>query len=270
MNDDLQMANTRKIPMTQGKFALVDAEDYEWLSKYNWRASNSKSLWSVKRERREGGRQKSISMASEIMRPPIGAKVTFKNYDSLDCRKANMQIVSHSEAMQHREKLNKNKTSLYKGVFWAKANQKWRASIAKDGKRYYLGYFSDEEEAARTYDEKALELYGETASLNCSDNSGTPAVVNHKRLRPARKSNIGRRGISRRPLRKKTSQFKGVCWHKDARKWTARIKLEGKGYYLGCFAKEADAARAYDEAAVGMFGEGAYLNFPQKRLKHAQ
>jgi len=258
--------NTKKIPLTQGKFALVDAEDYEQMMKYNWYAWYKRGHISA---RRESGK----NLAREIMGVPRGAEVMHKNHDGLDCRKSNLQIVSHSEASQHK-RLRENKTSKYKGVSWEKQRQKWEAKIYKDGKGYHLGRFDDEEDAAQRYDEKALELYGDTAYLNFSDNNGTPAVVNSKmpyRETERIKSNIGRSDIGSRPYKCKgrSSRFKGVSWHKQCRKWKALIQSKGKQNYLGVFGIEADAARAYDEAAVKMFGEGAYLNFPQKRLKHA-
>jgi hypothetical protein len=67
-------------------------------------------------------------------------------------------------------------------------------------------------------------------------------------------------------LQKKTaaihSQYKGVCWKGDARKWQASATLDGKKNYLGIFTYEADAARAYDEFAKKYHGEYAILNFP--------
>ena len=264
--------NTKKIPLTQGKFALVDAEDYERLMKYNWYAEYTCCQWKIGRRS-----NKIIYMSREIMGAPKGKEVMHKNHDGLDCRKANLQIASHSETTQH-NRLREDKTSRYKGVSWEKRRQKWKARINKDGKYHWLGYFDDEEDAAQRYDEKALELYGDTAFLNCSDNNGTPAVVNHTTPYPKkeqRKSNsvlyniIRRRCISGRPQKGGSSRYKGVYLHKRNRKWAAQITLKGKQNYLGVFGIEADAARAYDEAAVKMFGEVAYLNFPQKRLKHA-
>ena len=60
-----------------------------------------------------------------------------------------------------------------------------------------------------------------------------------------------------------TSQFKGVCWHKLAKKWMAQIKCNYKRIYLGIFKEERDAAIAYDKAAIEHFGEFARLNFIQ-------
>ena len=42
-----------------------------------------------------------------------------------------------------------------------------------------------------------------------------------------------------------TSGFIGVCWHKQAEKWVARIEFNGSGKHLGSFNNEYDAHLAY-------------------------
>ncbi len=58
-----------------------------------------------------------------------------------------------------------------------------------------------------------------------------------------------------------TSGYRGVQWNKKARKWRAQIVLHGKRRILGDFTSKEDAARAYDAAAVELFGEYARPNF---------
>jgi hypothetical protein len=53
-----------------------------------------------------------------------------------------------------------------------------------------------------------------------------------------------------------SSRFKGVCWNKETKKWTARCK----GIHLGCFKDEKEAAKAYNNKAIELYGEFAYLN----------
>ena len=59
-----------------------------------------------------------------------------------------------------------------------------------------------------------------------------------------------------------SSRFKGVSLHRRSGKWQSQIKSGDKQRYLGLFADEADAARAYDAAALDLFGGYAALNFP--------
>lgn len=67
-----------------------------------------------------------------------------------------------------------------------------------------------------------------------------------------------------RPLRVGTSQYKGVYWHKRDKAWTAQIWIDSRRKWLGNFADEVQAARAYDAAATVFFRDSACLNFPER------
>jgi hypothetical protein len=73
-----------------------------------------------------------------------------------------------SKANQGQKDRKITKTSKYMGVDWVKRlpSKNWRARIIRHKKDYSLGYFENEEDAARAYDKKAIELYGENARLN--------------------------------------------------------------------------------------------------------
>jgi hypothetical protein len=71
----------------------------------------------------------------------------------------------------------------------------------------------------------------------------------------------------RKPFKPTSSRYKGVNWtgkNSKNRPWQATIhyKVDGKRktFHLGRFADEADAARAYNAAAIERFGEFAFLN----------
>lgn len=57
-----------------------------------------------------------------------------------------------------------------------------------------------------------------------------------------------------------TSIYKGVHWHKAAKKWQAKIRSDNKEIYLGLYAEEVDAARAYDMASERLHGEYGLRN----------
>ena len=79
---------------------------------------------------------------------------------------SNLRWVTHQENMMNASKTKGNTSSLYKGVSWHKRDKKWKSQIMINGKNIYLGYFNNEIEAARAYNEKAIELFGEFSSLN--------------------------------------------------------------------------------------------------------
>lgn len=58
-----------------------------------------------------------------------------------------------------------------------------------------------------------------------------------------------------------SSIYRGVCWHKRINKWFAHICFNKKGYSLGYFDNEEDAAKAYDAAAINQGFSTEALNF---------
>jgi hypothetical protein len=152
--------NIRFIPLTQGKVAIVDAEDYEWLSKYKWHASNAGGKFYATRCRKN----RSISMHRIIMGEPKGMFVDHIDGNSQNNRRSNLRTCTPAQNLQNQRP--KEGTSRYKGVYFHKKDNKWMAKIGFNGKSIYIGNFEDEIEAAKAYDTKATELFGEFAYLN--------------------------------------------------------------------------------------------------------
>ncbi len=102
-----------------------------------------------------------------IMNPPKGLYVDHINGNRLDNRRDNLRIVTKAQNSMNSLKAHRNKkTSKYKGVFWVKQRQCFFAKIKINRKNIYLGFSKCEDEAARIYDAKARELFGEFACLN--------------------------------------------------------------------------------------------------------
>jgi hypothetical protein len=160
---------TKHINLTKGFSALVDDEDYEWLSRYNWFAvSLTKRVYAARArtddEKRMGAPQL-IFMHREIHPVPTGYETDHKNNDSLDNRRENLRTATIAQNRQNSKKRSDN-TSGYKGVIWSVQAKKWLARISADNKRKYIGIYSSPDEAARAYDAKARELHGEFARTN--------------------------------------------------------------------------------------------------------
>ena len=150
------------IPLTQGKFAIVDAEDYERLSEHKWYAKKVKG-GRFYAARNAGG--KVIKMHREILDVPPGMVCDHKNHDTLDNRKSNVRICTPAQNNYNRLPQAAG-TSRYKGVHWHKNHQKWQARIGHNGKHIHIGYYDYEADAAIAYDDMAIELFGEFACLN--------------------------------------------------------------------------------------------------------
>jgi len=159
-----------KIKLSQGKFALVDDEDYEWLSQWEWcyhpRTKNKELGYAVRSQKRINGERGSlIRMHRVILNTPEDREADHINGDGLDNQRNNLRICTNGQNQQNQHALQGG-ASKFKGVCWSKSNKKWVSYITKDQKRTHLGYFNIEEDAAKSYNKAAIELFGEFARLN--------------------------------------------------------------------------------------------------------
>ncbi len=88
------------------------------------------------------------------------------NLDKLDNRIENLRLCSYSQNSAYRPKQTRKTTSRFKGVSWQSSFNKWRAYIVVDGKKRGLGSFEIEEDAAKAYNQAAINAFGEFAILN--------------------------------------------------------------------------------------------------------
>lgn len=83
---------------------------------------------------------------------------------------SNLRYATHFENNRNAKKTTKETSSIYKGVSFNKNIKKYQAQIGRNGKNMYLGIFDNEKEAAKSYNKKAIELFGEFAHLNIIEN----------------------------------------------------------------------------------------------------
>ena len=91
--------------------------------------------------------------------------------DHIDCNKENNHIsnlrwATYQENSMNSQKTTKTTLSKYKGVSFDKRYNKWRARLTFNNKTIHIGYYDNEEDAAKAYDVKASELFGQYAKLN--------------------------------------------------------------------------------------------------------
>jgi len=174
----------RKIQLTRGQYAIVDPERYEELAKYKWHVSWSRGgKYAVRPVRsKKGGkyRQTIVRMHRVIIGAREGEIVDHINHNGLDDRIANLRIATPRQNNWNTRKRRCNCSSKYKGVHWSREMRKWRARIKFNGRTILIGDYDDERAAARAYDVKARELFGEFAWLNLA---AGPGVGRRQKLR---------------------------------------------------------------------------------------
>jgi hypothetical protein len=151
--------SVRRIPLGNGLFTIVDAEDYDMLSKYKWMARRTGGVTFYAYCRIQG---KPVSMHRMIMHPRKGYVVDHIDGNGLNNRRCNLR-----ECTQEQNRANarpRGGVSGFVGVY--PSGDKWVAGIIYRGKHLHLGRFADPVEAAKARDRKAYELLGEYAYLN--------------------------------------------------------------------------------------------------------
>lgn len=148
----------KEIFLTQGKIAVVDFEDYEYLMQWNWYYSG----------RGYAARSDHLKM-HRIILERMGhidfEEVDHINRNKLDNQRCNLRPVSLQQNQCNKGKSDNN-TSGYIGVSWNKRAKKWHAQIRVNYKRFHLGYFDNIIKAAEAYNKAARKYRGEFAVLN--------------------------------------------------------------------------------------------------------
>ena len=170
----------KKIKLTQGKYAIVDDEDYPYLKRFSWCIRSD-----VEKNRLDKVvtfigfyKEKSlfVSMGKFLVENKDNDKfvILHKNGNHFDFRKTNLLLGTFSEKKIRDGKYSFKErvpTSKYKGVYKKKKRtpghkKVWTATVSKEGTKYHLGNFNTEKEAAEVYNERAKELYGDLAYQN--------------------------------------------------------------------------------------------------------
>lgn len=161
----------RTIPLTKGKEALVDDEDYDYLTRWKWcfwRGGPRRTGYAVRLECVDG-KSKFIHM-HRVVAERHGLKLDGLQVDHIDRsglnnQQANLRVATRSQNNANAG-LRKDNTSGFKGVFWHRHTRTWQAQIRVSGRHISLGRFDDPREAARAYNDAAVKHFGEFSCLN--------------------------------------------------------------------------------------------------------
>jgi hypothetical protein len=152
------------VELTQGQFALIDAEDVDKIGRFQWFAAKKKNTGQFYAHRKQDGRI--VRLHNEIAGHREGLTVDHRQFErTLDNRKANLRHAGRSVQMWNRRKF-RNNTSGFIGAFHDKRNGAWRAIIIHVGVRIDLGTYTNKIDAAKAYDKTAFILRGKDAKLN--------------------------------------------------------------------------------------------------------
>ena len=168
IGDDMKQIDI-STPKHPNMYAIVDDEDYERISKYHWYVVKNGNYYYAYGNGK-GPEREHLFMHRKVLNLLQYDKtcVDHINRNGLDNRKRNLRICSFQQNMLNSKPMH-NRTSKYKGVKRNKKNNNWRVNISYKGNKYEIGSFVDEEMAARAYDKKAKQLFGEFAYLNFKD-----------------------------------------------------------------------------------------------------
>lgn len=140
-----------------GARILVDKEALKLVKDYTWCTTGTGYAMS-----------RSLGNAVLMHRLLAGASrgdyVDHINGDALDNRRQNLRLCSKQQN-EFNTKIRTDNTTGYRGVCKGRRG-KFRAYIVKDGHQFHLGEFEKAVDAAKAYNEKAAELFGEFARLN--------------------------------------------------------------------------------------------------------
>lgn len=152
----------KEISLSQGKVALVDDEDFDYLNQYKWYANRFKYTFYAITHRRINKYDHKIYMHRLIMNPGREIHIDHKDRNGLNNQKNNLRIATYSQNNCNRKGSG---ASQYLGVS-IRRNGKFTARIKADGYYKNLGVFDNEIDAAIAYDNAAKIYHGEFANLN--------------------------------------------------------------------------------------------------------
>lgn len=152
----------KEIALTQGFVAIVDDEDYEYLSQYKWHFGGGYARRNVPHPTRPGKRT-TLKMHRAIMGLDFDDEREVDHIDGagLNNQRANLRVCLHEENVRNKSRHSNNRSGL-KGA--SADREKWKAQITANGRNIYLGLFDTAEEAHAAYRKAAAALHGEYAN----------------------------------------------------------------------------------------------------------
>lgn len=159
-----------KIPLSQGKEAIIDECDAPDILPFRWHAQHRRrkscgDVWYAARNVKTSKGFTIIKMHRVIMNAPAGFDVDHIDSNGLNNTRKNLRVCTKSQNAQNSRK-RKGTSSRFVGVDYRRDIEKWQARVKSNNVRVHLGCFENEIQAASAYNAKAKELFGQYARLN--------------------------------------------------------------------------------------------------------
>jgi len=151
-----------------GLSALVDDSDFDELNKFRWHVKKHRKTNYAVRSIRINGKSTKLKMHRVILNLTDQLiSCDHKDHNGLNNQRNNLRACDNVSNRKNGSS-NINSSSKYLGVFISKRKTKsvFVAQIGLSGKSTHIGIYKSECEAAKAYDLKAKEHFGEYANLN--------------------------------------------------------------------------------------------------------
>jgi hypothetical protein len=149
----------KEIKLSQGMVALVDDEDYDYLNQWKWCVTIGAGTYYAVRKINN----RLLRMHRLILNAPNNFQVDHIDHNGLNNQRSNIRLCNNSQNHMNRKPHGNSK---YLGVSFKKSRNKFEVGIKVMGKMKHLGYYDNENDAARIYDKVAKKYFGEFANLN--------------------------------------------------------------------------------------------------------
>lgn len=153
------------IPLTKGQYALIDSDDAEELSHWNWVAhwaDNTKSFYAWRAASRHAGETKYVSMHRYLLGLKEWERGDHIHHRTLDNRRSQIRKATVGQNNTN-QRVRRDNSSGFKGV--SRDGSRWKAQIQLNGEKRHLGNFLLPEDAHAAYCQAATELHGQFAGL---------------------------------------------------------------------------------------------------------
>lgn len=160
----------KRIPLSKGMFALVDEVDYPKLATFKWHAMSSgtnghgRTWYAVRSLPKINGTYPKVFMHRQIM--GVDSMIDHKDGNGLNNTRDNLRPANRAENNRNIAKPRHGKTSIYKGVYWDRHKNRYKAALRVYRKNVSIGYFRDQADAAWAYDREARKRFGAFAFTN--------------------------------------------------------------------------------------------------------